>query len=61
MPRRSPLMETSAGSSLYDMLAEPVPRGAAAGETRITATKETLDDDREDLSDDDVIVGSRSA
>lgn len=34
-------------SSLYDVLAEPAPHRGVRGETRITATKETLDDDQE--------------
>ena len=33
--------------TLYDVLAEPAPHGDLRGETRITATKETLDDDQE--------------
>jgi hypothetical protein len=41
------------GNSLYELLSEPAPAGVTAGETRITATKETLDDDREDSFDDD--------
>jgi hypothetical protein len=33
--------------TLYDVLAEPAPYGSLRGETRITATKETIDDDQE--------------
>jgi hypothetical protein len=42
-------------STLYELLAQPAPAGVAAGETRITATKETVDADAEESSDDDVI------
>lgn len=41
--------------SLYDLLAEPAPPGTYAGETRVTATKETLDDDTETVPDDDIL------
>lgn len=32
-----------------------MPVGVAAGETQITATKETIDNDTEDVSDDDIL------
>ncbi|HZV72660.1 MAG TPA: hypothetical protein VFF79_03000 [Conexibacter sp.] len=41
--------------SLYDVLDSVPPDGVARAETSLTATKETLDNDQEDLSDDDVI------
>ena len=41
--------------SLYDVLAERAPAAASRGETLITATKETIDRDQEDLGDDDII------
>jgi hypothetical protein len=41
--------------SLYDALGEPVPATVAAGETKLTATKETVDADTEDVSDDDIL------
>jgi hypothetical protein len=34
--------------SLYDLLAEPVPSSVQSGETSQTATKETVDRDREE-------------
>jgi hypothetical protein len=42
-------------ASLYDVLSEAPPVGAQAGETKLTATKETVDADTEDVRDDDVI------
>jgi hypothetical protein len=45
------------GPSLYDLLAELAPAGAFADETGLTLTKETVDGDAEDVSDDDVIYG----
>ncbi|MGH2947076.1 MAG: hypothetical protein ACRDPC_12600 [Solirubrobacteraceae bacterium] len=42
-------------SSLYEALGEPTPATVAAGETSLTATKETLDADTEDVSDDDIL------
>lgn len=41
--------------SLYPVLGESAPHGTAMGETSITATKETIDNDTEDVSDDDVL------
>ncbi len=41
--------------SLYRVLGEPAPVSATVGETRITATKETIDDDTEDVPDDDIL------
>ncbi len=46
---------SDAENSLYSLLGEPAPPQAAAGETSLTATKETVDADTEDVSDDDVI------
>lgn len=42
-------------ASLYDILSEAAPAGVQAGETKLTATKETVDGDTEDVRDDDVI------
>lgn len=50
-------MAMAPDTSLYEVLAQPAPHALSASETRITAAKETLDDDREDVSDDDVIYG----
>jgi hypothetical protein len=41
----------AAATTLYDLLAEPAPEGAAAGETITTRRKETLDDDTEAFDD----------
>jgi hypothetical protein len=38
--------------SLYGLLDQPAPAGAFVGETRITATKETVDDDVEALNEE---------
>lgn len=51
----TPTAETAAAASLYDVLAEPAPWPVTAGETGITATKETIDNDAEDVSDDDIL------
>lgn len=49
--------EHSGESSLYEELGEAIPATvAAAGETRITETKETVDNDTEDVSDDDILT-----
>ena len=47
--------ETPIESSLYEALGEPMPATVAAGETSLTATKETLDADAEEVSDDDIL------
>jgi hypothetical protein len=43
--------------TLYSALAQSVPPSTERGETRITATKETIDDDREEL--DGLLLGDR--
>jgi hypothetical protein len=50
---------TQDGHSLYEVLSEPAPLGTLAGETSLTATKETLDGDTEDAGggDEDIIHG----
>jgi hypothetical protein len=50
-----PDIRTETTTSLYDLLADPAPSGALAGETSLTATKETVDGDSESVSDDDVL------
>jgi hypothetical protein len=47
------------GPSLYEVLAEPAPVGTLAGETSLTATKETLDADTEDAGGDEDIIHGR--
>jgi hypothetical protein len=42
--------------SLYELLSSRASTGTPAGETGITATKETIDNDTEDVSDDDVLL-----
>ncbi|HWT94166.1 MAG TPA: hypothetical protein VN238_14265 [Solirubrobacteraceae bacterium] len=41
--------------TLYRLLSQSAPASASFGETRITATKETIDDDVEDVTDDDIL------
>ena len=48
---RASMLQLSAGLTLYDLLAQPAPDGAAAGETITTRRKETLDDDTEAFDD----------
>jgi hypothetical protein len=50
-------MTSSGEETLYQLLARPEPAVSASGETSLTATKETLDADTEDVSDDDIIQG----
>lgn len=49
------LPESLGEPSLYDALGELMPAMVVAGETKLTATKETVDADTEDVSDDDVL------
>ena len=51
------LLAPETNSTLYDVLAVAAPPGMTAGETRVTATKETLDDDREEPLQGDVLTG----
>jgi hypothetical protein len=50
-------LATEGRATLYDLLAEAAPGGTFAGETSLTATKETLDGDSEEASDGEVIYG----
>jgi hypothetical protein len=50
-------LATEGRATLYDLLAEAAPAGTFAGETSLTATKETLDGDSEEASDGEVIYG----
>ncbi len=51
----SSMPDPTIDSSLYDALSEPMPSGVATGETALTATKETVDRDTEEVSDDDIL------
>jgi hypothetical protein len=51
----TPEPEAAPDPSLYDELSEPAPVSAASGETALTATKETIDNDTEDIPVDDVL------
>ncbi|MDP9347182.1 MAG: hypothetical protein M3P44_16015 [Actinomycetota bacterium] len=44
-------------STLYDLLAVAAPPGVTAGETQLTATKETLDNDQEEPVEGDILTG----
>ena len=62
MPRFSILSSPSLllpefDSTLYDLLAVPALTGVTAGETGLTATKETIDDDQEQLVEGDILTG----
>jgi hypothetical protein len=48
-------LTTERESTLYDLLAEAPAPGTLSGETSLTATKETLDADAEEVSEEDVI------
>ena len=50
-------MAEQAGDSLYAALGEPSPALGSGAETSITATKETIDADRENVADDTVLLG----
>ena len=48
----------SDGATLYDALAEPAPPGTGGGQTMFTATKETMDNDREE-AETTTLIGER--
>jgi hypothetical protein len=43
--------------TLYGVLSEPAPHGGGRGETAITATKETVDNDREEPGEALLLLG----
>ena len=51
-----PTPDASDDPSLYDSQSSPAPGARPEPGTLFTATKETLDNDREDVSDDVVIL-----
>jgi hypothetical protein len=62
MPRPSTLWSSNvplpeADSTLYELLAVSAPTGVTVGETTLTATKETIDNDQEEPIEGDIVTG----
>lgn len=56
MPDRPNDADEAVGT-LYGALSEPVPEQGAPGETAVTATKETIDNDREEPGEVLLLLG----